>query len=223
MTNNNAGRAGSARKPVLNPVDRISEMLFGLLMALSFTGAVAVGTTGHQEIRVMFAAALGCNHAWGLVDGAMYLVRTVTDRGRTLTLLHAVRAATDVQAGREIVERELPGPPDLFSPAEIEAVRARIVALPSVADRPRLEGRDLLAALGIFLLVVVATFPVVLPFAFMHDVGAAKNVSRAVALVMLFLGGLGLGRHAGYGGWRAGFAMVGLGIALVLAIHALGG
>src|SRR4051794_24769231 len=34
------------RESVLSPVDRISELLFGLLMALSFTGAIAVAETG---------------------------------------------------------------------------------------------------------------------------------------------------------------------------------
>ena len=40
---------------------------------------------------------------------------------------------------------------------------------------------------------------------------------------MLFLGGLALGRYAGYGSWKAGFVMMGLGAALVVAIVALGG
>ena len=56
-----------------------------------------------------------------------------------------------------------------------------------------------------------------------EDVGTAKNVSRAVALAMLFFGGLALGRYAGYGSWKVGFMMVGLGTALVVAINALGG
>ena len=73
-----------AREPVLSPVDRISELLFGLLMALSFTGAVSVTEAGREEIRVMFVAALGCNLAWGLVDAVMYLVRTVAERGKRL-------------------------------------------------------------------------------------------------------------------------------------------
>ena len=57
----------------------------------------------------------------------------------------------------------------------------------------------------------------------MQDVGMAKNVSRAIALVMLFFAGLGLGRHAGYGSWKVGLMMAGLGTALVVAINALGG
>ena len=39
----------------------------------------------------------------------------------------------------------------------------------------------------------------------------------------LFLGGLALGRYAGYGSWRVGLMMAGLGTAVVIAINALGG
>ena len=89
--------------------------------------------------------------------------------------------------------------------------------------RPTLCWNDLLAAVGIFLIVVASTFPVVLPFAVIHDVATAKFASRAIALAMLFFGGLALGRFAGYGSWKAGLLMAGLGTALVTAIRALGG
>ena len=98
-----------------------------------------------------------------------------------------------------------------------------MLGLPALPDRPRLHWDDLRAALAIFLLVVVSTFPVVLPFFFVDDVTTAKNVSRAIALTMLFAGGLALGRYAGYGSWKAGVLMAGLGVLLVGAIHALGG
>src|SRR4029434_4501273 len=102
----------------------------------------------------------------------------------------------------------------------LETIRGRIAALPSVPERPTLKADDLLAAFGVFLLVVASTFPVVLPFAIIEDVGTAKAVSRAVALVMLFFGGLALGRYAGYGSWKVGLLMAGLGGALVSAINA---
>ncbi len=214
----------STREPILHPVDRIMEMLFGLLMALSFTGAVSVAEAGREELRDMFIAALGCNLAWGFVDGVMYLIRTVVDRGRSLTLMRSVRDAADPQTGRAVIESALSRvAAGLVSQTEIEAMRGRIVALPSLPARAGLKGRDLLAALAIFVLVVLATFPVVLPFAFMQDVGAAKNASRIVALVMLFLGGLALGRYAGYGSWRAGLAMTALGVVMVGVIMVLGG
>jgi hypothetical protein len=77
--------------------------------------------------------------------------------------------------------------------------------------------------MAIFLIVVASTFPVVAPFAFLQDVALAKNISRGIALAMLFFGGLALGRYAGYGTWRTGFMMAGIGTALVIAINALGG
>jgi len=63
----------------------------------------------------------------------------------------------------------------------------------------------------------------VLPFAVLQDVGVAKTASRVIALLMLFAGGLALGRHAGYGSWKVGLMMAGLGAALVAAVMALGG
>ena len=212
------------RAPVLSPVDRVSEMLFGLFMALTFVGAVSVADQGDAQIRAMFIAALGCNLAWGLVDAVMYLVRTVTDRGRLLTLIRSVRDAPDAETGRRLIGSSLSQvAAGLVSTAEIEAMRVRIVALASLPPRPKLKREDLIAALAIFLIVVASTFPVVLPFMLFDDVGTAKNASRAVALAMLFVGGLALGKYAGYGSWKVGLLMAGLGTALVIAINALGG
>jgi len=213
-----------AREPVLSPVDRVSELLFGLFMALTFVGAVSVAESGREEIRTMFAAALGCNLAWGLVDAVMYLVRTITDRGRLITLVRSVKAAPDAETGRTIIENSLSKVmAGLVSPVEVEAMRGRIVALPSVPAKPTMGWNDLIAAVAIFLIVVASTFPVVLPFWLIQDVGTAKMVSRSISLAMLFFGGLALGRYAGYGSWRVGFMMVGLGTGLVVAINALGG
>jgi len=219
-----AASSGALEPDVLSPVDRVSEMLFGLLMALTFTGAVSVAESGNAAIRTMFIAALGCNLAWGLADAVMHLIRTVTERGRLITLVRSVQSAPDDQAGRNLVEESLSRvAAGLVSPVEIEAVRARVVALRSMPARPRLGWRDLVMALQIFLIVVVSTFPVVLPFLLSQDVTFAQNVSRAIALAMLFLGGLALGRYAGYGSWRVGLIMAALGTALIAAINALGG
>src|SRR3982751_3423346 len=102
-----AASRDAPREPVLHPVDRVMELLFGLLMTLSFTGALSVAQSGREEIREMFITDLGCNVAWGIVDAVMYLIRTVVARARSLTLMRAVRAADGAQAGRDVVEREL--------------------------------------------------------------------------------------------------------------------
>ena len=214
----------SPRQPILDPVDRVSEVLFGLYMALTFVGAISVAESGRTEVRELLVAALACNVAWGLVDGVMYLVRTITDRGRSLTLVRSVRSAADAEAGRALIRHSLSqGFAAFVTDAEIEAMRGRIAALASVPLRPKLTSDDLLAALFVFLLVVAATFPVAIPFLIIDDIGLAKTLSRAIALVMLFFGGLALGRYAGYGSWKTGLMMAGLGAAVVTAVIALGG
>jgi hypothetical protein len=222
MNDNNVATE-SAREPVLSPVSRVSEMLFGLFMALTFVGAVSVTESG-KEVQAVLAAALGCNLAWGLVDAVMYLVTTITDRGRLLTLMHSVRSATNAETGRSLIRGALSQHvAALVTDTEIEAIRGRIVASPPMPKRPKLKLDDLLAALAVFLIVVAATFPVAIPFMIIDDIGLAKAISRAIALVMLFFGGLALGRYAGYGSWKTGLMMAGLGAALVTAVMALGG
>ncbi len=199
-------------------------MLFGLYMALTFVGAVSVADSGRTEVRELLAAALGCNLAWGLVDAVMYLVRTITDRGKSLTLVRSVRAATDPETARALIKGSLSKPlAGVMTDTEVESIRQRVVALPSPPERPKLKSEDLIAALAVFLLVVAATFPVAIPFLIIDDIGLAKTVSRVVALAMLFFGGLALGRYAGYGSWKTGLMMAGLGAAVVAAVIALGG
>jgi VIT1/CCC1 family predicted Fe2+/Mn2+ transporter len=182
-----------------------------------------VATAGREEIRTAHAAALGCNLAWGLVDAFMDLTRTLTDRRRTLALVHGVRAA-DAEAGRKLIADALPeGVAKLVSRPEVEAMRGRLLALPDAPAKPSLNGTDFVAAFGIFLIVVASTFPVVLPNMFIDDVALAKNVSRVTSLTMLLLGGLALGRYAGYGSWKAGVAMAVLGTLVLAAAIALGG
>jgi VIT1/CCC1 family predicted Fe2+/Mn2+ transporter len=211
------------REPVLDVVDRVSEMLFGLFMALTFVGVVSIAESGREEVRLALAAAFGCNLAWGLADAVMYLIRTVTARGKSLTLVRSVRAASP-EAGRHLIERSLSRfAAGLVSDAEIEAMRGRIVALPFVPERPTLKRDYLLAAFAVFLIVVASTLPVALPFLMFEEVRTALTVSRGIAVAMLFFGGLALGRHAGYAGWKVGLMLAGLGTVLVTAIVALGG
>jgi hypothetical protein len=212
---------GSAR--LLDPIDRISEIMFGLIMAVTFVGAISVATAGREDVRTALAAALGCNLAWGLVDAVMYLVRTMTERSRNRRLARAVPGSS-AESGREIVRQNLPDPLASLVPEEaLEGIRQRVAAM-RVPDGSLLKPVDFVAALGIFLLVVVTTFPVVIPFLVTDDVALAMRMSRWVTIALLFLAGLALGRHAGYPRpWLTGLSMAAFGAALILAVMALGG
>ena len=76
------GIIADERRRLLDPVDRISEILFGLIMAVTIVGSMSIATAGRVEVRTVMLAALGCNLAWGLVDAVMYVVRTTTERTR---------------------------------------------------------------------------------------------------------------------------------------------
>jgi hypothetical protein len=212
------------RQPVLDPVSRISEIIFGVLMALSFTGSLNAVTAGGQEVRTMMLTAIGCNIAWGLVDAVMYLVTTLTERGRNQTLLRMVRSASDPESAHTVIAEALPGRlGEAMSADGLDDIRRRLLALPELPMRARLRGEDYAGALGVFLLVVISTFPVVIPFMLVSDIGPAMRVSNAVALLMLFIGGYQLGRYAGGNAWKTGFAMAAVGGVLVAIIMALGG
>lgn len=216
-------RDPTKREALLDPIDRVSEILFGLIMAVTIIGSVSVASAGRAEVRTAMAAALGCNLAWGLVDAVMYLVRTLTERTRNRSLAKYVQGAND-DAAHQLIERSLPPHvAALTGPVEIQAMRRRLLALPPDSNRG-LGGEDFLAAFGIFLLVVLATFPVALPFVVLDDAALAMRVSQGVAVAMLFGAGFALGRHAGH---RrpivTGTAMALLGVALVASVKALGG
>jgi VIT1/CCC1 family predicted Fe2+/Mn2+ transporter len=59
-------------------------VIFGLIMALTFTGSLSVAEAGREEVRTVLIGALGCNIAWGLVDGVMYVITSLVERARQL-------------------------------------------------------------------------------------------------------------------------------------------
>jgi VIT1/CCC1 family predicted Fe2+/Mn2+ transporter len=207
---------------LLDPIDRVSEVMFGLLMAVSIVGALSVATAGRQEVRTALIAALGCNLAWGLVDAVMYLVRTLTERRRNVSLARQVTGAAPDHGHRAIIATLPDHVAAIVGDTELEGMRQRLLALE--IPRGGLRGEDYLAAVGIFLLVVLATFPIVIPFLLIEDAGRAMQASRAITLAMLFGAGFALGRYAGHvRPALTGFFMALLGGALIAAIKALGG
>lgn len=218
------GTSEEKRAPVLDPIERMSEVIFGLIMALTFTGTINVATAGREEVRTVMLAALGCNLAWGLVDAVMYLVGTLTGRARNLMLLQRVRRTATPQDAHAAIAEALPGRlNEAIGPEGLEEMRRRLVALPEPPAHARLGRDDFVGAVGVFLLVVLATFPVVIPFMLFSETGLAMRASNAVALVMLYIAGHRLGQYAGVNGWRTGLAMAAIGAVLVVITMALGG
>jgi hypothetical protein len=148
----------SVRPPrVLDAQDRTSEILFGLIMALSFTGTIEVTTAARDDVRVVVMAALGCNIAWGVIDAVMYVMSQLVYRGREVHSWRRFVAATDDDARRAALAEEVPAAilplvssSDLAQLQSVAAERLRTVHV-------RIQVRDLWGALGVCLLVIVAT------------------------------------------------------------------
>ncbi len=102
-------------------------------------------------------------------------------------------------------------------------MREQLGRLPEPASRPWLEGRDWRGAIGVFLLVFLSTFPVVMPFLFIGTAALALRVSNGIAITMLFLAAYRLAHYSGTRPVRTGLAMVAIGAALVGVTIALGG
>ncbi|MGE5295986.1 MAG: VIT1/CCC1 transporter family protein [Solirubrobacterales bacterium] len=214
----------TAPRRVLDPVERISEVLFGLIMALTFTGSISVSASGPGEIHTMLVGAIGCNIAWGIVDMVMYFVTTLVERGRLISTLHSIRSAVSPEeAHAGIADAMSSEVAAVLARKDLETIRMRLVELPAPPVRPHLTWSDLAAGVAIFLLVALSTFPVAIPFAFIDDVPLAMRVSNGVALVLLFACGCSLGRYAGGRTLLMGLSMVAVGAVLVGVTIALGG
>ncbi|HEX5175999.1 MAG TPA: VIT1/CCC1 transporter family protein [Chthoniobacteraceae bacterium] len=209
---------------VLEPNERISEVIFGLIMVLTFTGSLSVAEAGREDVRTMLIGALGCNLAWGIIDAILYLMGCLSDQGRGIHALRGLRkAATPEEAHRVIAEALPPMVAAALGSAEYESMRRQLVEFPEPPSRPRLGKEEWLGALAVFLWVFLITFPVAIPFIFMVDVGRAMRVSNVIAIVLLFVSGYAFGRISAHRPWLTGVAMVILGSILVGLTIALGG
>jgi hypothetical protein len=211
-------------KRALDTIDRLSEVLFGLIMVLTFTGSLSVVGAGREDVRTMLVGALGCNLAWGLIDAVFYLMASLAEKSRDLVTFRAVRAAGDPGRAQRLIADALPPTvASVLEPAELEAMRVRLLKLPEPPARARLGKEDGRGALGVFLWVFLSTFPVVIPFIVMRDPVPALRVSNAIAIVLLFVAGYAFGRLTGRQPVWMGTAVVVLGAVLVGITMALGG
>jgi VIT1/CCC1 family predicted Fe2+/Mn2+ transporter len=212
------------RQRVLDPLERFSEIVFGLIMVLSVTCAISIAETGREDVRTMLFGAITCNLAWGIIDAAFYLVAGLAERGRQAALLRGVQETPDAARARELIASVLPPKiAEALQPADLDRIGTHLQHLPPPAEHPGITGENWRGAAGVFLLVFLATLPVVVPFIVMQNARLALHLSNGIAIAMLFGAGHMLAAHAGLRPIRAGITMVVLGAALVALTIVLGG
>jgi VIT1/CCC1 family predicted Fe2+/Mn2+ transporter len=209
----------------LDPGDRLGEVLFGLIMALGFTAAVRLGQE-EPDNRSLFLEILGCNIAWGIVDGVMYVLGEMFERGRQARIIQGVVSAPSEEKALETVGAEMDDRLGfLFSAEERRQIYRRAIASAKRTElvKPGLRRADLMGGMAVGLVVIVATFPIVAPYLIFANPHLAVRISNLIGLILLFLLGASWGRHAGGTPWRVGLGLVLLGLVLVGITIALGG
>jgi hypothetical protein len=209
---------------VLEPNERIAEVLFGLIMVLTFTGSLSVAEAGRDDVRTMLIGALGCNIAWGLIDAILYLMGSLAEKSKSHATLRAVRNSPTPKVAHQVIADAVPSAlARVLDETDLEMLRKKLNQVPEPSSQPHLTSADWKGALAVFLLVFSSTFPVTVPFIFVHSAPLAIRLSNGIAVAMLFFTGFAYGRCVGRSPWLVGLCMVGLGAVLVTITMALGG
>lgn len=209
----------------LDPGDSLGELIFGLIMVLTFTLGTRI-LEGGEEVdgRTLMIAALGCNIAWGLIDGFLYVLGQVYERRRLASLAASLREAPPEAArallaeatGDDLTALADPAARDRFYDAVAAAARRTEPLTGPTAE-------DFRGAVTVFFLVVGTAIPAIIPFLLIADGETALRVSNAVLVALLFVIGWSWGRHVGARPWQAGLLVMSLGAAMALIAIPLGG
>jgi hypothetical protein len=221
-------RHSSLMHRYLDPATSLAEVLFGLIMTLTFTlgAGIIIEDEGREGARELLIALIGCNLAWGIIDAAMYLVGVLFDRGRKRRLGRAVRASPDDRSASSVVAGELD---ELLGEVMAEGDRQTLYARIAAHLRSRQEASvalhrsDYLGAFTSFWLVVLSSVPAAVPFLLIDDARLALRTSNAVLLVLLFATGHAWSRYTLGKPWLVGLCFLVGGAALVALAIALGG
>lgn len=209
----------------LDPASRLGEILFGLIMALGFTASVRLGLD-EADNRELFLGILGCNFAWAIVDGVMYVLTELLERGRKAQFVRAVRAARSDAEALERIAGELDERLGLMTTdEELQQLSrwAHELVRRGEPEALRVTREDVLGGVAVGMVIVLATLPVVVPFLLLRDPNVAVRVSNSVAVALLFLLGISWGRVVGGNPWRVAAGLTVVGVVLVLITIALGG
>lgn len=211
----------------LDPDESLGELLFGLIMALTVTvGVRLLSSQGALRPHELAIALIGCNVAWGIIDGALYLLGSLFSRGQRNHFIRKLRKVSSQSEAIAAIREEfaldddhLAQEQDLaaFYKATLDVLRhARL-------ERAHLRGKDVMAALMIALLVAATAVPSAVPILLVDDGAVALRLANALQLGLLFAVGYHWARYVGANPWRTGLTIVGLCLVLVAISVALGG
>lgn len=220
---------------LIDPIDRLSETIFSVLILLTFTLAyriIRLGPDPYEPIPPdymvgLFVAALGAAVAWGMIDGVVYALLSFLERGEKHRFLASVQAAATPEEGLLAVADELDYVLEPITGAEQRRM-LYLDVLDHLRDshpKPvRLTREDVLGGLGSTLVAVLAVLPSLAPLLLLRDhYWLALRVSNLISFAVLFYTGYQWGRYSGSNPWKLGLLLFLIGAVLALIAIPLGG
>jgi len=181
---------------------------------------------GVLSARIIIFAVLGCNIAWGVVDGIMYVFNNLLERGRLSKFVSYVKSYNPEKT-IPIVENEIES--SIFSSLDHEE-KKRLSAelLKSISKvqpkKAHITRDDVFGAFASFLLVFASGFIVVVPFFFLpNNVYLALKLSNLASIIILFTVGYQWAKYTDRNKIRTGAGMVLIGFVVAAVTILLGG
>ena len=210
----------------LDPSERMSEVLFGVIMTLTFTlGAGMIIKEGPNAARDLLIGVVGCNIAWGVIDGLLFIFGAMFTRGSRYRVSRVL-----AKEGRETAEAKLcEYLKNTYGDAISEPTRKVFCreVIEHVSVKPpapvKMIREDVFGAMANFLLVALTSVPAVLPFLVFHRHMLALRISNLLLIAIMFFVGWKWADHINANRWRIGLGMMVGGLLLVQFTILLGG
>ncbi len=220
---------------LLDPIDRLSETIYSILILLTFTLAFRIFKLGPdpgqpvtaEYVNELLIAAVGATLAWGMIDGLMYALMAVFERGERHRLLQHIQVADTEQEAVNALAAELD---HILEPITGDNQRQSLYL--DILEHLRhgqpqpvgLQREDFAGAAGSVLVAVVAVLPSLVPLVLLRgDYELAIRVSNVVSFSVLFGAGYRWGKHTGTNPWKTGMLLATVGLIMVLIAIPLGG
>ncbi len=195
-------------------------------MTFTLGAGLTIQDEGAEGARALLIATIGCNIAWGVIDGVFFVLGQIFERGRRRRVVQLVRGAVGDADARALIANELDDVIEkVMSPAERQDLYARIVGKVRTGDIPpnSITRNDVMGGIASFWLVFFASLPAAIPFLFISDAYLALRASNAILLGLLFWAGYSWARYTTARPGITGLVFLLFGAALVAMTIALGG
>lgn len=221
----------------VDPLDLWTQMLYGLLIVLTFTMAfraidrtVVSNLVAAEQANRLFIAAIGCSIAWGVIDGVVYVLSCIAERAGQRKLIRDVQASPDERTATAVIAGELDS---VLEPIAGDASREALyrgmqrelrTAAPTAPTIAVVNKEDFYGAAITVAVALTATLPVVVALLLFPDPFVSLRVSNLIAVGMLMGVGYGWARQSGTRPpLVVGLLLAAIGVLAVLIAIPLGG